>query len=157
MASITDIPWPDRKRGKGCPFCGDRPDESEAWSKVSKLSVSSLYLQKAQTYRGYCVIVFDPRHATRLTELSPEEWKALSHDISVAQRAIERVTQPDHVNVASLGNIVPHLHWHIIPRYQNDSRWGAAIWTTREDEMEIVRLSDAEHRELVEAIRAECI
>jgi diadenosine tetraphosphate (Ap4A) HIT family hydrolase len=156
MASIADIPWLDRKRGNGCPFCDARPDESDAWSKIATLSVSTLYLQKTQTYRGYSVLVFDPRHATRLTDLSSDEWSALSNDIYTAERAIESVTKPDHVNVVSLGNVVPHLHWHIIPRYEGDSRWGAPIWTTREDEMQIVRLPEAEHRKLVEAIRAEC-
>ena len=154
---MSAISWNDRKSGKVCPFCGARPDESDAWSKVIKLSVSSLYLQKIQTYRGYGVLVFDPRHATRLTDLSPQEWQALGNDIYVAQRAIERIAKPDHVNVATLGNIVPHLHWHIIPRFEGDSRWGAPIWTTNEGEMEVVRLPDAEHRGLVEAIRSECV
>jgi diadenosine tetraphosphate (Ap4A) HIT family hydrolase len=152
---VTAVDWEARKRGDSCPFCGVRPDESDGWSKVSKLSVATLYLQKIQTYRGHCVLVFDPRHVTRISELTTSEWSALSNDLYTAQRAIERATNPEHVNTASLGNIVPHLHWHIIPRYMNDSRWGGPIWTTNESEMEIVRLPDEEHRALVDAILAE--
>ena len=135
--------WQSLAQGTDCPFCGVRPDESEAWSKVATLKVTSLYLQKIQTYRGHGVLVFDLRHATRLTELSADERRALFDDLHASQRAIERVTKPDHVNVASLGNVVPHLHWHIVPRYFNDSRWGGPIWTTKEAEMEVVRLPDA--------------
>ena len=36
--------------------------------------------------------------------------------------------KPDHMNVESLGNVMPHLHWHVIPRYKDDGRWGHPIW-----------------------------
>jgi len=152
---MTDDRWNARKSGVACPFCDARPDDSDAWSKVASLKVASLYLQKIQTYRGHGVLVFDPRHVTRLTELSADERLALFDDLHVSQQAIERVTRPEHVNVASLGNVVPHLHWHIIPRYFDDARWGGPIWTTKEEEMKVVRLPDEEHRRLVSAIRAE--
>ena len=155
MGPSTEERWRELQRGVDCPFCGDRPEESAAWAKVTALTVSTLYLHKIQTYQGYCVIVFDPRHVTRISDLTSEEWNALSKDIFVSQQAIERVTNPDHVNVASLGNVVSHLHWHIIPRYVGDSRWGAPIWTTNEDEMEVVRLSDGDHHDMASAIRAE--
>jgi diadenosine tetraphosphate (Ap4A) HIT family hydrolase len=61
------------------------------------------------------------------------------------------------MNVAALGNQICHLHWHIIPRYQADPRWGAPIWTTQESEMQIVELRESEHQELVRCIRAECV
>ena len=67
MFSMTEDRWRDLKSGVGCPFCGDRPAQSPGWSKVAALAVTTLYLQKAQTYRGYSVLVFDPRHATRLS------------------------------------------------------------------------------------------
>ena len=153
--SLPEERWRNLKSGVGCPFCGARPDESDAWSKVATLKVTTLYLQKIQTYRGHGVLVFDPRHATRLTELSADERHSLFDDLYAAQRAIERISSPEHVNVASLGNVVPHLHWHIIPRYVDDSRWGGPIWTTKEEEMAVVRLPDEEHRRLVAAIRAE--
>ena len=36
--------------------------------------------------------------------------------------------EPDKMNLASLGNLVPHLHWHVIPRFENDPHLSAAIW-----------------------------
>jgi hypothetical protein len=51
--------------------------QSAEWSEVAKLAVSTLYLHKVQTYRGYAILVFDPRHATRLSELTAEERQAL--------------------------------------------------------------------------------
>ena len=55
--------------------------------------------------------------------------------------------RPDHVNVESLGNVVPHLHWHIIPRYVGDARWGMPIWTTRSSAMPDHRLDATGARE----------
>jgi diadenosine tetraphosphate (Ap4A) HIT family hydrolase len=64
-----------------------------------------------------------------------------------------RTVQPDHVNLESLGNVVPHLHWHIVPRYRSDPRWGAPIWLTSLADMVEVRLQPAERSALVELIR----
>ena len=157
MNPMTQERWQKLKSGEDCPLCAPRSDDNQFWLKVATLSVSTLYLHKIQTYRGYSVLVFDSRHSTCPNDLTTQEWASLCNDLHIAQSAIGKVTNPDHVNVASLGNQIAHLHWHIIPRYENDSRWGNPIWTTDEEEMEIVRLSNEEHQQLGEAIRAECI
>jgi diadenosine tetraphosphate (Ap4A) HIT family hydrolase len=157
MFSMSAEQWQKQKQGVGCPFCLPRQDDNKFWLKVASLSISTLYLNRIQTYRGYSVLVYDPCHATIPSQLSSEEWVSFCKDLHLAQAAIERVTRPDHMNVAALGNQIAHLHWHIIPRYQNDSRWGGPIWTTKEEEMEILTLQDLEHRKLAEAIRAEII
>jgi diadenosine tetraphosphate (Ap4A) HIT family hydrolase len=149
--------WEELARGIGCPFCAPRSEENDCWATVASLAVSTLYLHKIQTYRGYSVLIFDPRHATRPSQLSPEEWRAWCQDLSRAKGALEAVVHPDHLNVASLGNQIAHLHWHIIPRYASDARWGAPIWMTTAAEMEQVSLSPHEHAKLVRAIRAKLI
>ena len=107
-----------------------RPVSNEFWDLVAPLSVSSLYLAKNQTYRGQCLLIFDLRHAARPDQLTSAEWTAFCTDLFVAQNAVVAVTTPDHINIESLGNVVPHLHWHIIPRYVDDPRWGMPIWVT---------------------------
>jgi diadenosine tetraphosphate (Ap4A) HIT family hydrolase len=120
---------------------------------VPRLSASSLYLAKNQTYRGQCQLVFDRRHAARVDELTADEYEAFSRDLFTAQNAVVRTVRPDHVNIESLGNVVPHLHWHIVPRYVGDARWGMPIWTTPLDAMPDRRLDPADREELVAAIR----
>jgi diadenosine tetraphosphate (Ap4A) HIT family hydrolase len=56
--------------------------------------------------------------------------------------------------VESLGNVVPHLHWHIIPRYVDDPKWGAPIWQVPLDTMPDYRLADAERSSLIATLRA---
>ena len=136
-----------------CPFDAPRPVSNEYWDFVGALSISSLYLSKNQTYRGYSLLVFDPRHVERLDELSPEESSAFALDLSIAHRAIHLATNPDHMNVELLGNVMRHLHWHIVPRYRSDPRWGGPIWTTTQAEMPVTALPASEQLMLVDQIR----
>jgi len=131
-----------------------RPAANDHWDLVAALSISSLYLAKSQTYRGHCQLIFDARHACRSDQLSAEEWRRFCDDLYLAQRAILRVTRPDHVNVELLGNVVPHLHWHIVPRYFNDPRWGMPIWTTPLSAMPETRLEDDDRATLIASIQA---
>ncbi|HEY6507358.1 MAG TPA: HIT family protein, partial [Vicinamibacterales bacterium] len=132
--------WATRVSGVGCWLCAPRPASNDHWDLVAALSASSLYLAKNQTYRGQCQLVFDRRHAARLDQLTAGEYAAFSGDLFAAQNAVVRTVRPDHVNIESLGNVVPHLHWHIVPRYVGDARWGMPIWTTPLDAMPDRRL-----------------
>ena len=136
-----------------CPMDAPRAASNDHWDLVASLSVSSLYLAANQTYRGHCQLIFDPRHATSPSQLSPEEWAAYCADLFVAQRAIVGVVTPDHLNVELLGNVVPHLHWHIIPRYLTDPRWGQPIWTTPLSAMPDTRLEESDRQQLLAALR----
>jgi len=130
-----------------------RPASNDYWDFVGQLSVSSLYLTKNQTYRGQCQLIFDSRHVARIDQLSRPEWTSLAADLYAAQQAIARVVTPDHINVESLGNVVPHLHWHIIPRYAGDPMWGVPVWKLPLDSMPDTRLRDDERAELLEQLR----
>jgi diadenosine tetraphosphate (Ap4A) HIT family hydrolase len=148
--------WERFARGAGCPLDTPRPNSNDHWDFVASLSVSSLYLSRNQTYRGHCQLIFDPRHVARVDQLSADEWRALSADLFMAQAAIMRTVRAHHLNVASLGNIVPHVHWHIVPRYRGDPRWGSPIWLTSLDDMIDTRLSGEEQRALVQSLESAC-
>ena len=145
--------WSELRRGTSCPFDRPRADSNDEWDLIAPLRVSTLYLSKNQTYRGHCMQMLDLRHATRPDELSSEEWLQFCADLYVAQHAVTRTVAPDHINGVSLGNVIPHLHWHIIPRYRNDPRWGAPIWLTRSREMPDTRLEANEHLRLLQSLR----
>ncbi len=150
---MTTPSWRARVAGDACPLDAPRPDVTGHWDLVARLPVSSLYLTANQAYRGRCQLIFDPRHVARIDELSPDEWAALSADIYAAQRAIVHVVRPDHVNVESLGNVVPHLHWHIIPRYERDPRWGEPVWQPAGEVEPFARLDDSDRAALLTELR----
>jgi len=146
--------WQALVNGVGCQMDAPRPTSNDFWDLIGSLSVSSLYLAKNQTYRGQCSLIFDLRHASRTDQLSPDEWIAFCSDLYAAQKAIVATMRPDHVNVESLGNVVPHLHWHIIPRYIDDPRWGMPIWTTPLSAMPDTRLDVQDHAALLAELRS---
>jgi diadenosine tetraphosphate (Ap4A) HIT family hydrolase len=146
--------WDELAAGNNCSFDAPRAAHTADWDAVATLRAATLYLRHNQTYRGHCVLVFDPRHATRLDQLSPSEWRAFSEDLHAAARAVTAVCAPDHVNVASLGNLMPHLHWHIVPRYKSDPQWGRPVWTADLAETD-TRLPAAERAALLAALQGE--
>jgi len=143
--------WAVKVNGEGCAFDMHRTGISSLLFPVHKMSISTLFLERIQTYRGHCVLIFDPRHVARIDELEADEWGRLSADILIAEKALMTVFRPDHINIASLGLVVPHLHWHLIPRYVYDPRWGGSIWTTAPDEMEKNFLQEVEYESLAVA------
>ena len=148
---MAEPTWDDWAAGRGCSFDAPRPEVTASWELVRSLTVSSWYLPFDQTYRGHGVLVFDSRHATRIDELTTAEWHAYAADLHRVSAAIVAACKPDHLNVASLGNVMPHLHWHVIPRYKKDGRWGQPIWTPEAKER---RLPDDDRARLLAALRA---
>jgi diadenosine tetraphosphate (Ap4A) HIT family hydrolase len=150
---VEETQWDRWARGIACPFDAPRAASNEYWDFIAALTVSSLYLSSNQTYRGHCLLILDSRHATRPDQLTGEEWVAFCADLYLAEKAMMRTLQPDHINVAVLGNVVPHLHWHIVPRTRHDPRWKAPIWTTTVAEMPVTALPANERAELIEKLR----
>jgi len=81
-------------------------------------------------YPAYCRVELKA-HIKEMTDLAPAERARTMKVVFAVESAIREVIQPDKINLASLGNKTPHLHWHIIPRFENDkhfpnSHWGEA-------------------------------
>lgn len=109
--------------GRGCPFCAPREERNEFSVRVKELSVSTLYLDRSQLYLGNCTLIFGARHVTGLEQLTDNEYKSFGDDLRCAAKAIFEAVKPDLMNYATLGNSIPHLHYHIIPRYKTDPHW----------------------------------
>ena len=145
--------WDQWSQGIDCPFDQPRAASNDYWDLVTSLPASSFYLQKNQAYRGHSLLIWDKRHATRIDQLTPEEWLTFCSDLYAVENAIMRTFHPDHINVEILGNVVPHLHWQIVPRYRTDPRWEAPVWTTTISEMPVTRLSTSERDDLIKKLR----
>ncbi|MGH8853369.1 MAG: HIT family protein [Telluria sp.] len=78
-------------------------------------------------YPGFCRVIWR-EHVREMSDLAHEDRLLLNDSVHRVELAVREVMQPLKVNVASLGNVVPHLHWHIIPRYADDAHFPAPVW-----------------------------
>ena len=78
-------------------------------------------------YPGFCRVIWDS-HVQEMTDLPAPERALLMDAVWQVESALREVMRPDKINLASLGNMVPHLHWHIIPRHAQDAHFPAPVW-----------------------------
>ena len=83
-----------------------------------------------QNYRGYCRVDLI-NHVKEMADLNEETRNEFMRVIFQIEKIIKEYLQPDKINLASLGNITPHLHWHIIPRYLSDNHFPDSIWSEK--------------------------
>lgn len=79
-------------------------------------------------YPGFCRIVVN-RHVAEMTDLSEDERACVMGAVFAVETAVRELVRPDKVNLASLGNVVPHVHWHVIPRFREDRHFPGSIWS----------------------------
>ena len=115
--------WNSLVSGENCPLCEQiRLDqkEDEHLLYVCDLPFSRLYLAKNQFVKGYCILICR-RHVIEVHELSRQERADYFDDVAFVAKVLQSIFQADKMNYNILGNLVPHLHTHILPRYFTDS------------------------------------
>ena len=118
---------------------------------VAELPRSWIILGDAQFYRGYCVL-FAKRHVTEPHLMPRGEAHELLDEMLAVGKAISAVTSPLKLNYECLGNQEPHVHWHIFPRYADDTLRLQPIWLRPEKERK-VSLEVTAHRALIADLR----
>lgn len=78
-------------------------------------------------YPGFCRVIWN-RHVSEMTDLPAPDREHLMATVYAVETAIREAMKPDKINLASLGNLTPHLHWHVIPRYRHDKHFPQPIW-----------------------------
>jgi len=78
-------------------------------------------------YPGFCRVIWNA-HVGEMTDLPERERELLMHAVFSVETALRELLQPHKINLASLGNVAPHLHWHVIPRFENDPHFPQPVW-----------------------------
>jgi diadenosine tetraphosphate (Ap4A) HIT family hydrolase len=121
--------WDDRKAGVGCELCaslGSDADDDHA-PLVAVLTATEVRLERRSRLPGYCVVIWRHGHVAEPSELSADDADAYWADVVTVSRAIELEFEPVKMNLLTLGNWVPHLHTHVLPRYSDDPAPGGPI------------------------------
>lgn len=148
---FDDVRWSRLTSGESCPLCSELliPANEEP-RLVANWPSTRVIMQNDAAFRGYCILV-SRRHVTEITDLDADERRMLFDDVTRVASAIQTECRPRKLNYAILGNEVPHLHVHIIPRYPDDGWWGKAIWLRPADQK--IALPADEYEALRSAIR----
>lgn len=108
-------------------------------------------------YPAYCRVEL-LAHVKEMTDLAPPDRARTMKVVFAVESAVREVIQPDKINLASLGNKTPHMHWHILPRFENDKHFPNSHWGKAERETQAEPLSPALRDQLQAAVaeRVEC-
>ncbi|MDB5765738.1 MAG: Diadenosine tetraphosphate (Ap4A) hydrolase-liker family hydrolase [Collimonas fungivorans] len=78
-------------------------------------------------YPGFCRVIWHD-HVKEMTDLPVADRSTLMAAVCKVESVVRAVMQPEKINLASLGNMTPHLHWHVIPRYPDDAHFPSPVW-----------------------------
>jgi diadenosine tetraphosphate (Ap4A) HIT family hydrolase len=87
----------------------------------------SVILVDDPNYPGFARVIWND-HIKEMSDLNASERLLLNDAVYRVELALREVMRPVKVNVASLGNVVPHLHWHVIPRFADDAHFPSPVW-----------------------------
>lgn len=131
-----------------CPMC--RRWDTDSDLRIAELPNSYVILNRDQFFPGY-TLLFTKFHATELFHLDREVRSALMEEVSSVAAALFAVFAPAKINYELLGNMVPHIHWHIVPRFSSEPLWPRPIWAETHEEL---ILPPDEYRRRIETIRS---
>ncbi len=97
--------------------------------RIAELAVSAVALFPDQSFRGRCLVTLREHH-TELFHLTPAMRAAFIQDVARVAEALHRALNPVKINYELLGNMVPHMHWHVIPRFAADGVYPRPIWVS---------------------------
>lgn len=78
-------------------------------------------------YPGFCRVIWNG-HVKEMSDLAAADRSAVMNAVWAVEAAVREVMQPEKINLASLGNMTPHVHWHVIPRYLDDAHFPSPVW-----------------------------
>lgn len=109
-----------------CIMCRRWEDEPEL--RIIELEHCFVQLNRDQFFPGYC-FVFTREHLTELFHLAPKLRQSIIEEVNRVAAALFQAYKPTKMNYELLGNMVPHMHWHLIPRFSSEPLWPRPIWS----------------------------
>ena len=101
--------------------------DSAAGEPLWQDELCRVVLAADRDYPGFCRVILK-RHVREMTDLDVEAKQRLMQVVFATEQALRQLMQPAKINLASLGNMTPHLHWHVIPRFADDKHFPGSVW-----------------------------
>lgn len=126
-----------------CPLCHE--DGGEPLYRDDRLRI---VLVDDADHPGFLRVIWTA-HVKEMTDLTVADRAHCMAAVYAAETTLREVLRPDKINLASFGNMVPHVHWHVIPRFTDDAHFPNAVWGERKRDAQ--RVLPAGFREAVVA------
>jgi len=123
--------------------------DNEPELRIVELECGYVILNRDQFFPGYTFVVIK-EHVTELFHLDREKRICVMEEVTAVASALYTLFKADKINYELLGNMVPHMHWHLVPRFRTDQLWPRPIWAVPHEE---VILSPADNAERIEQIK----
>jgi diadenosine tetraphosphate (Ap4A) HIT family hydrolase len=133
-----------------CLYCRKDQRLKDLMIEVAPMSVSTLYLFREQTHRGRCVVAYGS-HVNELYELPDTELTMFMRDVTRAAKALKHAFGPAKINYGAYSDKLPHLHMHLVPKYEGGAAWGAPFEMMPANRQ---LLSDEEYVGIISKIKA---
>lgn len=108
-----------------CELCAT--DGGDVLYRNAALRIVAVTGADGETYRGFCRVIWN-RHVKEMTDLAVIDRAAFMKTVFKLEAVLRAQLNPEKMNIASLGNMTPHLHWHVIPRFTGDATFPKPIW-----------------------------
>ena len=108
-----------------CPLCNEQ-GERRVWQDA----YCRVIVVDDVDYPGFCRVIWNT-HSKEMTDLTADEQAHFMNRVFAVEAVLRELLHPAKINLASLGNQTPHLHWHVIPRYSDDAHFPNSIWSAR--------------------------
>ena len=112
-----------------CVFCN-----SDGGEVLWRGELCRIVLAVEPDYPGFLRVVLNA-HVKEMTDLAASDRVEIMRVVFAAETALRQVMRPDKINLATLGNKVPHVHWHVIPRFLNDPHFPNPVWSSKRREL----------------------
>jgi len=132
-----------------CTKWDDEPD-----LRIAELEQCYVMLNRDQFFPGYC-FVLTKSHVTELFHLDVATRNSVIAEVNAVAAALYSLFQPTKINYELLGNMVPHMHWHVVPRFTADPLWPRPIWSEPHAAVELTAREYAERISLIRNILSE--
>lgn len=133
-----------------CLYCQRNELQQSLMIEICDLKASTLFLFKEQSHPGRCIVA-SKYHIKELFELSEMERNEFMADVCKVASAIQKAFSPAKINYGAYSDKLPHLHFHIVPKYEGEFGFGG----TFEMNPQKVYLSDSEYKTMIEKITNE--
>ncbi|MGH8903525.1 MAG: HIT family protein [Egibacteraceae bacterium] len=131
-----------------CAFCSLITDAERNDTFLCSLDSAVAFVSLNQAYPGWSLVVLK-NHYEDVLAIPESEFMDFNRGMRMVAKAIQQAFESPRINYAILGNEVPHVHWHIIPRYPDDPNWGRPPWPIKERR----RLSTPGYQQTAQRIR----